>query len=216
MTPKRDRLLLSALLLLSLVPSLAGVARLASLANRANLTADNARFFAAPFPVALHIVAVVLFGVLGAFQFPRSFRRKHLRWHRIAGRLLIPSGFVAALSGLWLTQSYPHVEGDGPALYFIRWLVGVAMLSFLLMAVTALVNRRYAEHGVWMIRAYALGMGAGTQVFTHLPWLLLVGQPRGLMRDALMAAGWLVNACVAEWVVRRARGMTAAPAPSPA
>jgi hypothetical protein len=80
----------------------------------------------------------------------------------------------------------------------------------------ALVQRRYSEHGAWMIRAYALGMGAGTQVFTHLPWLLIVGQPRGLMRDTLMAAGWFINACVAEWVVRRPVGINAVPAPSAA
>jgi len=208
MNPKKDRFLLAALLLLSLVPTLAGFSRLISLARGTNITSDNARFFAAPVPVVLHIVAVVLFGVLGAFQFPKSFRRKHLHWHRFAGRLLIPSGFVAALSALWLTQSYPHVEGDGSTLYFIRWIVGTAMLMALIMAVVALEHRRYPEHGAWMIRAYALGMGAGTQVFTHLPWVLLVGKPHGLVRDTLMAAGWLINICVAEWVIRRTNNRT--------
>jgi len=216
MNPKKDRILLAALLLLSLVPSLAGFARLVSLARGTNITPDNARFFADPIPVVIHIVAVVLFGVVGAFQFPKSFRRKHLRWHRAAGRLLIPVAFIVGLSGLWITQTYPHVEGDGPTLYFIRWLVGTVMLAFLIMAVVALKHRRYPEHGVWMIRAYALGMGAGTQVFTHLPWFVLVGTPRGLVRDALMAAGWLINVYVAEWVVRRPRRVNAFSVSSPA
>jgi len=57
-------------------------------------------------------------------------------------------------------------------------------------------------------------MGAGTQVFTHLPWFLLVGKPHGLMRDALMAAGWLINVCLAEWIVRRQRGVKAFPVSS--
>jgi hypothetical protein len=191
--------------LLSLVPSLAGFSRLISLVRSTNVTPDEARFFAAPGPVVLHIVAVVLFGVLGACQFPRTFRRKHSYWHRLAGRILIPSGFVSALTGLWMTQFYPHVESDGPTLYYIRWVVGVAMLTNLSMAVVALNHHRYPEHGAWMIRAYALGMGAGTQVLTHLPWVFLVGLPHGLVRDALMAAGWLINASVAEWVVRRRR-----------
>jgi hypothetical protein len=67
-----------------------------------------------------------------------------------------------------------------------------------------------------MIRAYALGMGAGTQVFTHLPWFLLVGTPRGLARDSLMAAGWLINVFVAERVVRRPRRVNAFSVSSPA
>jgi hypothetical protein len=92
-----------------------------------------------------------------------------------------------------------------------RWAVGTATLIGLVMAVVALQHRRCAEHGTWMIRAYALGMGAGTQVFTHLPWFLLVGKPHGLVRDTLMAAGWLTNACVAEWVVRRRKSYLKVP-----
>jgi uncharacterized membrane protein len=206
MNPTKDRILLAGLLLLNLVPALAGFSRLISLATGTNITADNARFFAGPTPVVLHIIAVVTYGVLGAFQFPKSFRRQHLRWHRLAGRLFVPSGFLAALSGLWMTETYPHVKGDGPTLYFVRWVVGTAMLIALILAVIALKRRGYAEHGAWMIRAYALGMGAGTQVLTHLPWFLLVGEPHGLVRDTLMAAGWLINACVAEWTVRRTAG----------
>jgi hypothetical protein len=52
MNPKKDRILLAALLLLSLVPSLAGFARLMSLARGTNIAPDNARFFAA-FPVSI-------------------------------------------------------------------------------------------------------------------------------------------------------------------
>ena len=55
-----------------------------------------------------------------------------------------------------------------------------------------------------MTRAYALGMGAGTQVLTHLPWFLLVGKPGELARATLMAAGWMINILVAERVIRRA------------
>ena len=28
-----------------------------------------------------------------------------------------------------------------------------------------------------MMRGYAIGLGAGTQVFTHVPWLLAFGVP---------------------------------------
>src|SRR5690606_28260230 len=71
-------------------------------------------------------------------------------------------------------------------------------------------------HGEWMIRAYALGMGAGTQVLTHLPWFILVGRPTELSRTILMGGAWAINAAVAEWIIRRAaarRRVVAAPAP---
>ena len=58
-------------------------------------------------------------------------------------------------------------------------------------------------HGAWMIRAYALGMGAGTQVLTHLPWFLLAGYPGEWTRAILMGAGWVINVAVAEWIIRK-------------
>ena len=54
-------------------------------------------------------------------------------------------------------------------------------------------------------RNIAIGMGAATQVLTHLPWLLLVGKPGELPRAVLMAAGWLINLGVAEWAIQRGR-----------
>src|SRR5690348_15442294 len=92
------------LIALSIVPAIAGTARLAQLASGAEVTPENARFFAAPLPVVLHILAVIPYSVLGAFQFSASFRRRHRRWHRAAGRILIPLGLVAALSGLWMAH----------------------------------------------------------------------------------------------------------------
>ncbi len=53
------------LLLLSVVPILAGSVRLAQLAS-GGVTAENARFFGSPLPGVLHIIAVTLFSLLGA------------------------------------------------------------------------------------------------------------------------------------------------------
>src|SRR5215813_7764862 len=36
-------------------------------------------------------------------------------------------------------------------------------------------RRRHGWHRAWMTRGYAIGLGAGTQVFTQLPWLLFIG-----------------------------------------
>jgi hypothetical protein len=52
-----------------------------------------------------------------------------------------------------------------------------------------------------MIRAYAIGQGAGTQVIISIPWLLLAGEPTGLTRDLLMTLAWVINIVVAEKII---------------
>ncbi|GAB4581962.1 MAG: DUF2306 domain-containing protein [Anaerolineales bacterium] len=191
------------LIVLSLVPVIAGAARIAELSNGAEITSANARFFASPIPVVSHIVSVTLYSLLGAFQFAPSFRRRNPTWHRTAGRILIPSGLVAALSGLWMTQFYPWPEYDGIGLYALRLVFGTAMLASLVLGYAAARRWDFTRHGAWMIRAYAIGMGAGTQVFTHLPWFLFPSIHGELARTLMMAAGWVINLLVAEWIIRK-------------
>ena len=52
-----------------------------------------------------------------------------------------------------------------------------------------------------MIRAYAIGQGAGTQALILLPITLISGAPLGLRRDVLMIAAWIINLAVAEWII---------------
>ncbi|MEO7085110.1 MAG: DUF2306 domain-containing protein [Gemmatimonadaceae bacterium] len=190
------------LVLLSLVPAIAGTARLAELASGAKVTAANARFFAMPLPVILHILTVIPFSILGAFQFAPALRRRRRNWHRAAGKVLVVCGIVAALTGLWMTQFYPWPQGDGRGLYVLRILFGSAMAMSIIVSIDAIRRRDFVSHGAWMMRGYAIGMGAGTQVLTHLPWLILVGKPGESMRAVLMGAGWIINLIVAERIIR--------------
>jgi uncharacterized membrane protein len=200
---RSDWLVPAGLIVLSLVPAAAGTARLAELARGAEITPANARFFAMPLPVVLHILSVIPFGLLGALQFSPAFRRRRRGWHRAAGRVLAVCGLLAALTGLWMAHFYPWPEGDGEALYVLRLIFGAAMAVSIVLGVDAIRRRDFAAHGAWMMRGYAIGLGAGTQVLTHLPWFLLVGKPGESVRAALMGAGWVINLVVAEWVIRK-------------
>jgi uncharacterized membrane protein len=195
--------LVAALILLSAIPIAAGAFRLRELAGGAEITPANARFFASPLPVVLHIVSVTLYAILGAFQFVPSLRRRRHAWHRIAGRILIPCGLAAALSGLWMTLFYPWPDGDGVILYGLRLLFGSAMLLAILLGVAAIRRRDFVQHGAWMLRGYAIGMGAGTQVLTSLLGVLLFGIPGEFPRALLMGAAWVINLAVAEWILHR-------------
>ena len=202
--PRPTWKLLTSLLMLSLVPVVAGLARLSGLASGGGVTPENVRFMANPVPVVLHILCASLFCVLGALQFDAALRQRFPRLHRIAGRLAAPCGIGAALTGVWMTAAYAiPAELQGPLLYGVRMVVGVAMALAVIVSVRAVLQRRIAQHKAWMVRAYALGQGAGTQVLILLPVTLMAGAPTFFFRDVLMASAWGLNALFAEWVIRR-------------
>lgn len=198
---RAEWLIPTGLIVLSLVPSVGGSFRLFQLATGTGVTPETARFFAQPFPVVVHIVSVILYSMLGALQFAPHFRRRHLKLHRSVGRILIPAGFVTAISGLWMSHFYPWPAYDGVALYIMRLFVGGGMIIALLLATDAIRQRKFWQHGAWMIRAYALAMGAGTQVFSHIPIVILQQELTLTNRAIAMGAGWLVNVLVAEWAI---------------
>lgn len=195
----------SALLALVAIPIAAGAVRLTQLLGAADVTPENARFFAAPVPVVLHIISAALFCLLGPFQLSPGVRRRWPGWHRRAGRLLMVCGVLAGLSGLWMTQFYPPVVNDGPLLYVFRLLAGAGMVVCVMLGFAAIRRGQVAQHRAWTTRGYAIGAGAGTQALVHLPWILTVGQPGELGRALLMGAGWAINLAVAEWSIRRRR-----------
>jgi len=153
----------------------------------------------------VHIISVTIFCVLGAFQFAPGFRRRKPDWHRVAGRVVVPCGLISALTGLWMAHYYPWPHYDGTLLYAIRLLAGFAMVLFIYLGMAAIWRRDIPGHRPWMMRGYALGLGAGTQVLTHMPWFLfpsIRGEPT---RALFMGAGWAINLAVVEWILMRER-----------
>lgn len=190
------------LLALSAVPALGGIMRLESLSADAVTTAADARFVASPGPIVMHVLAATSYSMLGAFQFSTRILRRWPRWHRRAGKLLAASGVLVGLSGMWMTLAYA-IPGElqGPLLQATRLGVGAAMVVSILIGIRRILQRDVARHEAWMIRAYALGQGAGTQVLVLLPWMLISGESGGLTRDLLMMLAWLINIIVAEAII---------------
>lgn len=196
------------LLLLCVVPVAAGTARLVRLARGAVVTPDNERFFHSPAPVVVHVVGVTLFCVLGALQFVPALRRGRPGWHRASGRVVVPAGLAAAASGIWMTLFYDLPAKDTLVLNGVRLLVGAGMLVALVLAVAAIRRRDVLTHRAWMARAYALGMGAGTQVATVPLGLLLTGSDHPVQHTVTMTLAWVLNLAVVEVALRRTRPVT--------
>ena len=191
-----------ALVALSAIPLVMGSLRLVQLAGGPELIAADERFATFPLPVVLHVLGSATYVLLGALQFVPRFRRRHRTWHRRAGRVLVVAGLLVAASALWMTLLYQPKAGTGDVLYVLRLAFGSAMIACLILGFTAIRHRNIAAHRAWMIRAYAIGLGAGTQAFTEGIGQALLGAGE-LQGDLAKAAGFALNLAVAEWVIAR-------------
>jgi uncharacterized membrane protein len=191
-----------ALVALVLLPAIFGSLRLIGLAGGPQLMPADPRFAASPLPVVMHIVSAVAYAVLGAFQFSAALRRRRPGWHRAAGRVLVVLGLAVAFSALWLTQFYPRQPGTGELAYGFRLAFGSGMAASIIVGFAAIRRGDVARHRAWMTRAYALALGAGTQVFTKGIGPAVFGTSE-LTSDLSLGAGWAINLAVAEYVIRR-------------
>jgi hypothetical protein len=195
-----------ALVALSLIPVLGGSARLAEPSGGPEVLPP--RFDPSPAPLVVHIVSII-FAVLGALQFRVGLGRPRFRWHHATGHLLLFVGMALALPALWLRLFHrPRTEG-GDLPYLFRLLADTGMLTSLPLGSMAIRRRDIAHHRARMTRAYALLLGAGTQVFT-----LGIGEtflvPSNRNTALLQGVGWAINLAVAEWLLRRGPALRSA------
>ncbi|WP_198169623.1 DUF2306 domain-containing protein [Agromyces laixinhei] len=198
--PRSGWLAITGLLLLSALPVLGGVLRLRDV----SADPESAVLLASSVPIVAHIVAMSMYCLLGAFQFSPALRISG-GWHRTAGRALIPAGFIAALSAVWLAVFFGG-PADELALALVRLVFGVAMTVVLVLAVIAITRRDFTAHGAWMTRAYAIAVSGGTQALVFALWTLVVGEVDAFGEAWLVAAGFVINSVVAELLIRRRLG----------
>jgi uncharacterized membrane protein YozB (DUF420 family) len=191
----------AALLVLSAIPLTAGTLRLIQLAGGPAVIPADHRFTGFPLSLVAHIVGAAVYALVGILQFVPRFRRRHLDWHRRAGRVLAVAGLLVVLSALWLTLFSAAQPGTGVLLYVLRLVFGSAMAACLLLGFTAIRRHDIAAHRAWMMRAYAIGLAAGTQAFTEPIGGAIFGT--GVLRaDLAKGAGWVINLAIAEWALR--------------
>jgi uncharacterized membrane protein len=195
------------LVALSTIPVVAGSLRLLQLAGGPAVLPADHRFADFPLPLVIHILGATTYALVGAFQFVPRLRRRHLTWHRRAGRVLVVAGLLVAGSALWMTLLYSAKPGTGDLLYVLRLAFGSAMVACVVLGFTAVRRHDIPAHRAWMIRAYAIALAAGTQAFTEgvSQAAFGTGELRG---DLAKGAGWVINLVVAEWVIRRPASLT--------
>jgi Predicted membrane protein (DUF2306) len=101
-----------------------------------------------------------------------------------------------------MTLFYEAQPGTGDLLYVLRLVFGSAMAACLVLGFAAVHRGDIATHRAWMVRAYAIGLAAGTQVLTEGIGDAIF-DTGVLAADLAKGAGWVINLAVAEWALRR-------------
>lgn len=202
---KKEKICLAILLVISFVPAIGGMLRIFEIMGVLSIMPANPRAFQTSLPIALHIVGAVPFCVLGALQFLPSVRRKALKWHKFNGPIIAFSGVLSAVTGVWMAHFYSFPsELQGHALYSARIILGAAMIYLIIFGVHAIKRGNTSLHGARMMRAYAIGQGAGTQAFLGIAWMAVFSEEAsGLTRDILMISAWIINLLIAEFFIRK-------------
>jgi len=126
-----------------------------------------------------HVLGSVIALLSGPVQFSSRFRRRHLKFHRVLGRIYAISVVMGAFTGIALAAGRPGMPGT--CVQAGAWVICTAA------AVITARNRQIARHREWMIRSYAVTF---TFVSSRVlnPWPLYWSH----LNDRLAAIGLIV------------------------
>lgn len=166
------------------------------------LPEDSLRLSAVPVWHFMHVLGGATFGILGPIQFGRVLMRKYGLLHRVMGRVFVAAGAMISLSSLSLLWHFPDTYSV--AVSSGRLLFGIALGVALAIAMQAIRKRDFTRHRNWMIRAYAIGMGATAVTMVFFPIYAITGEaPTGLASDIIFLGSWTACVVFAEGLVRR-------------
>ena len=169
-----------------------------------SLPEDSIRLSFAPISHFTHVVGGALFGIIGPIQFGRVLAGRYGRLHRIMGRVFVLCGFALALSSITLLLRF---WGDAPLLLSsARLIFAIALAISLTLGMTAIFAKDIQRHKRWMIRAYAIGMGATVVSVIYIPIFAITGEPpMGLASDILFIGSWTLAVGIAERIIQRGK-----------
>ncbi len=163
---------------------------------------DSLRLMATPASHLTHVVGGALFGIIGPLQFGRVLARRYGWWHRVLGRVFVVSGAVLSISSLTLLWHFPDTHP--PLVNYGRLVFGIGLGIALIQAMRTIYARDIPAHRNWMIRAYAIGMGATLVSVAFVPIYVATGvPPMGLFADVLFIGLWAACVVFAEMLIRR-------------
>jgi uncharacterized membrane protein len=95
-----------------------------------------------------HVLAGIIALLSGPIQFSSRFRERHLKIHRVLGRMYVFCVFIGAFTGIALAAGRPGLPGT--SMQAAAWIVCTTA------AFITARNRQIAVHRQWMARSYAV------------------------------------------------------------
>jgi uncharacterized membrane protein len=95
-----------------------------------------------------HTLGGVIALLAGPIQFSSRLRQRHLKFHRVLGRIYVLSVFIGAATGVALATGRPGFPGT--SMQAAAWIVCTTA------AVITARNRQILAHRQWMARSYAV------------------------------------------------------------
>ena len=95
-----------------------------------------------------HTLCGVIALLAGPIQFSSRFRLRHLKFHRVLGRIYVISVFIGAFTGIALAAGRPGLPGT--SMQAAAWIVCTTA------AFITARNRQILQHRQWMARSYAV------------------------------------------------------------
>ncbi|HEY9136875.1 MAG TPA: DUF2306 domain-containing protein [Terriglobus sp.] len=135
-----------------------------------------------------HTLSGIAALVIGPLQFSSRFRMRHLKWHRILGRIYVISVFVGSFTGIALASGRPGFPGT--CMQATAWMVCTTA------AFITARNHHITVHRQWMARSYAV-------TFTFISSRVLNLWPRywSHLGDVLSAVGVIAFTLVSLLIV---------------
>lgn len=159
--------------------------------------------------IVTHVLCSSLALLLGPWQFFGGLRRRWPTLHRLMGRVYLGLGVLpGGIAGLYMSL---HAFGGGVSH------VGFALLAAVWLytgwrAFASARERDFASHRAWMIRNFALALGAVT-LRAQLGAGFALGWRFQDFYPFLAWTSWVPNLLVAEWIIATGRRGAIIPRP---
>ncbi len=157
------------------------------------------RYHDHPLMSMIHMITGIAFILFAPLQFSAKFRAKRLTLHRWIGRVLMPMGIISGVTGILAAVWLPGFGGFSTLI--ASWFFGIGIVICFLRSWWCARNRNIQAHREWIMRAFAIGLGVGTQrilIFIFMPFQM------GTFNEIFAPLLWMgiaINLLIAEtWI----------------